>query len=77
MDSLLPQKLLVVYVPVCLLACQVLRVTLSLWQLLLSSCTCVPLQVWCVKTHILQLLSAEENLKLNSLTNDLHSEPAR
>lgn len=30
------------------------------------------LQLWCIKTHILYLLSAEEDSRLHSLTKDLH-----
>ena len=39
--ALLPQKPSMVYVCVCLLACQVLRMSLSLWQTLASSCACI------------------------------------
>jgi CDP-diacylglycerol--inositol 3-phosphatidyltransferase len=33
-------------------------------------------ELWCIKTHILQLLSTDENHKLNTLTRDLHTDPS-
>ncbi|CAI8023262.1 CDP-diacylglycerol--inositol 3-phosphatidyltransferase 1 [Geodia barretti] len=32
--------------------------------------------LWCIKTHILQLLSTDENHELNILTRDLHTDPS-
>lgn len=34
------------------------------------------LQLWCIKTHVLYLLSAEEDSRLHSLTKDIHCDPS-
>ena len=87
MDGLLPQKLLVVYVCVfvSMPGTQDHIITLAAPAGQLCAYVSPPakhavsardLQVWCVKTHIQQLLSSDENQKLNLLTKDLHSDPS-